>query len=195
MTRVVNEGEDAGRGASQGIFWASLVVWMLWPAGFVLIFRNGSHDFVGEALRDYFFYPPSLINITSYWGHEPVFQSLYVSTWYVNSVMLAFCYFFYLLGDLSNERRRIQGARQRIKSIGLALFGFVASFVTYSSGAFDTQFSITYQERFLLENAFGQFFVLPLVYVGAACAPLGAIDLFIAACRGSVFNANKGERK
>ncbi|HSX94717.1 MAG TPA: hypothetical protein VLG41_17470 [Hydrogenophaga sp.] len=196
MTKSVNEGEDAGGAAGQGgLFSVSLFVWILWPAVFVLIFRDATYDFLGAALKDYLFYPPSLINITTYWGgQESVLKSLYLSAWYANSLMLSCCYLLYLLGDLPNRSKRIQGVGQRLKAIGLALFGLVASFVIYSSTAFETKLSITHYERFLLDSGLGQFVLIPLVYVGAACAPFGAIDLFIAACRSFGFN-EKGDRK
>ncbi|NIT34734.1 MAG: hypothetical protein GTN45_12085 [Xanthomonadales bacterium] len=196
MTKPVNVSEGAARDDGLGNFFSvSLVVWIVWPAVFVFIFRDATYDFLGAALKDYLFYPPSLINIATYWGgQESVLKSLYLSAWYANSLMLSCCYLLYLLGELPNRRVGVQGAGQRLKAIGLALFGLVASFVVYSSAAFETKLSITQFERFLLESGLGQFVLIPLVYVGAACAPLGAIDLFIAACRSFGFN-EKGGRK
>lgn len=193
MTKSVNEVEDpsgAGGATGQGaLLSASLFVWILWPAVFVLIFRDATYDFVGMVLRDCCFYPTSLINVTTYWaGREPVYKSIYISLWYLNSLMIAFCYFLYLIGDLQRSRVPLRGFGPRLRAIGLSLFGILVPLVMYSAIAFDVEPSLTYQERFLMEHYFGQFLLLPLIYVGGACAPLGAVDLLVAALRGSAFN-------
>lgn len=184
MTKSVNEGEDAGAATGQGSFFSvSLFAWILWPAVFVLFFRDAGHDFVRVALSEYFFYPPSLDNISRYWINDrPVYWSLYLSAWCVNSLLIALRYVAYLFENpwhvTESERQEPVG-----KLVVLGLFGLLLAVVMCSSIAFDVETPLSAKEDLLLNTLIGFWVALPGMCVGVAGAPIASVYFFFVAWR------------
>lgn len=192
MTNSVNEGEDADGATGQGsIFFVSIFVWILWPAVFVLIFRDAEYDFVGAALRYYFFYPPSLNNVTLHWIEgDSVCKSLYLSAWFVNTLLIACRYGIYLF---QNPRYLHESVRR--DSIPRMLFlGVAAGFIScgmYSDLIFDSASPLSLKEELLLTSNVGLMVGLPAIYLWVACAAIGALFSFLVVWRKLVAKSAK----
>jgi hypothetical protein len=193
MTKTVNEGEDAGAATAQGnLLSVSLAVWILWPAAFVLIFRDVEYDFVGAVLREYFVYPHSLINVTDYWIRgEPIYKSLYLSTWCVNAAMIAVRYAGYLV-EHPHHMTELEGQYPLPKLMALGVFGLVVLFTFGSSMVFDPAMPLLDEARLLVGNDLGLMIALPMLYVGWACSPVVSAFFFYAAVCKIFFRKGRG---
>jgi hypothetical protein len=178
------DDELRGVGTEKEFFTLWSGVWMLWPAVFVFIFRDASDDFVGAVLREHFLYPPSLSNVSTHWiGGESVYKSLYLSVWYVNTLLLAGRYAIYLVENPcyfvnSMERDSI------LKMLVLGISGVCISGGMYSGIVFGAATSLSLKEELLLTNDLGLLVGLPVIYSWVACALVGAAFCFLVAWKG-----------
>ena len=175
------------------IFYLSIFVWILWPAVFVLLFHSASGDFVGLFLRSHFIYPPAFVNVVDHWINEkPVYFSLYLSAWFLNSLLISLRYLFYVSGWA-----RVREAENR-HSIGklliLGIFGLLITWVMYSNIIFTPNSLLSAKEYFLLNNSVGFFILFPGIYVFVAGAPVASTFFFFVAFR-KIFRFFRGASK
>lgn len=176
MTKSVSEDEDSAINTGRGSFFSvSLVVWVSWPAVFVLIFRDATYDFVRVALIDYFFYPPALNNVIHLWAEGGmVYKSLYLSAWFVNSLLIACRYAIYLL----ENPRYLRDSIERDSVLKMVVLGLAASGVScgmYSGLVFNGVPPLSLKEELLLKSEIGFLVGLPAIYLWVACAPVGTL--------------------
>lgn len=153
-----------------------LIAWLIWPALIAWNFRNFESDFFGLFLNEYFYYPASLNNLTQFWlKSEPIYKSIYLSTWYVNSIFLAVYYFFFLIRNKSYmEEIRQTKTNWQLFFLGIAGMGFVALWVSPIMFRIDTK--IADKAAYLLSSDVGFFLVLPTLI--AVLGILGVASVF-----------------
>lgn len=181
-------GTVVGNGKS---FVLPMAFWICWPALFVFVFRDAPYDFVGAALREHYFYPPSLNNVTGYWMRDaPVYKPLYLSVWCVNAVLIAVRYCLYLI-EHPHHLTELEGQYSVPKLMALGTIGLVVLVVFGSGVIFDPARPLVDESALIVGSDVGLMVGLPMLYMGWACSPVVSAFFFYAVFRKLVLN--KGE--
>lgn len=182
-------------------FKGSFLALLVWPAVVSWVLKNIEADPIGEFLRAWFYYPDSLKNITEHWlKSEPVYKSVYINCWYINSYFIGGGLIFASIRDPERFQRSLSsypgleaGARKWWKwfalSVGLLVF-FVAG---YSSIMFDPNRPLGMKSEFVLASDFGFYFLLALFYPFVASSGVGACLAFVEGVKSFGRKGNRNE--
>lgn len=172
----------------------SVMLWLVWPAVFSAVFRAAPNDFVGDALKAFFFYPPSLSNVTGHWlNGESAFKAIYLSAWYVNTLLISVCYSIFLITRSEYMTESLK--RDSVwRMLGLGVACLVMTVLMYSGLVFSTTSSLPKFAKLLLGTDPGFWVGLPLIYTWTACAPVAAVFCFVVVWRKLFFKTKEDLR-